>query len=78
MKIWDRYSHGQVARELMSYNHKKKSQKQAAGAPPSTGLMNLVRYSNHQAHDAPLVDTLGSNTGSPLMTPGGAPLGQCV
>jgi len=38
MKICDRYSHGQVARELMSYNHKKKRQKQAAGAPPSTGL----------------------------------------
>ena len=48
MKICDGYSHSQVAQELMSYNHKKKSQKQAAGAPPSTGLEPWI---THQLRD---------------------------
>ena len=56
----------QVARELMSHNHKK---------TPARDL-NFEQHTNHQAHDAPVVDALGSNKEPQLMTPGGAPLGQ--
>ena len=76
MKICDGYSNGQVARELMSYNHKKKSEKQAAGASPNAGL-SLGDHTNQEAHDAPWFGARGSNTGPKLATPGGAPLRQC-
>ena len=40
--------------------------------------LNLDGHTNQEAHDTPLVHTLGSNTGPHLMTLRGALLGQCV
>ena len=38
--------------------------------------LNLDGHNSNQAHDAPLVYALGSNTGPQVMTPGGAHLGH--
>ena len=57
----------------MSYNHKKKSQKQATGTPPRTGL-NIRDTTNQEPHDGPWFDDRGSNTGHQLVMPGGETL----
>ena len=62
----------------MSYNHKKKSQKQAFLAHLPARDSNPEEHTNQEAYDAPLVDVQGLNPGPLLMTPEGAPLGQWV
>ena len=76
MKICDGYSHGQVARELMSYNHKKIAKTKLLAHLPARGL-NLGDHTNQEAHYAPWFGARGLNTGPVLATAGGAPLSQC-
>ena len=66
MKICDGYSHGQVARELMCYNHKKKRQNKLPVRLPGRAL-NLSDTTNQEVHDASWFGAQGLNSGHQLV-----------